>query len=74
MAHDAIFNWGYGKEADWFYDISDDNPGLSVMSSAPFTGTASWKNGTSVETTYFRWTSDSKVRLPLLTQRPMTTS
>ena len=53
MAHDVIFNWGGGKEADWFYDISDDNPGLSVMSSAPFTGTASWKSGTAVETTYF---------------------
>jgi len=53
MAHDFVFNWGGGKEADWFYDISDDNPGLSVMSSAPFTGTASWKSGTAVETTYF---------------------
>ena len=52
MAHDVIFNWGGGKVADWFYDISDDNPGLSVMSSSPFTGEASWENGSDVEIKY----------------------
>lgn len=52
MAHDVIFTWGGGRAVDWFYDISDDNPGLSVMSSAPFTGEASWANGSDMEITY----------------------
>jgi len=46
------FTWSGGREAEWFYDISTSNPGMSVMSSAPFTGTASWKRGTAVRITY----------------------
>ncbi len=50
---DFFFHWDGGREAEWFYDISSSNPGLSVMSSAPFSGTASWKRGSTVRITYF---------------------
>ena len=53
VLYDFIFTWGGGNEADWFWDISPDNPGMSVMSSAPFGGTATWTPGSRyVEITY----------------------
>jgi hypothetical protein len=51
-ALDFSFTWSGGREADWLYDISDKNPGLSVGSSSPFGGEASWGNGDDVEITY----------------------
>jgi hypothetical protein len=52
VAYDFIFTWGGGREADWYYDISPENPGLSVMSSAPISGTAKWREGNDVEVEY----------------------
>ena len=52
VAYDFIFSWGGGREADWFYDISMRNGGMSVMSSAPIGGTATWENGADVEVTF----------------------
>ena len=34
VAYDFIFSWDGGPQADWLWDISASNPGLSVM----FTG------------------------------------
>ncbi len=52
VAYDFIFTWGGGREAEWYYDIGMDNPGLSVMSSAPIRGTAKWKKGDDVKVNY----------------------
>ena len=51
VGYDYIFTWDGGRTADWFYDISMDNEGMSVMSSAPIGGTASWENGVDVHVT-----------------------
>ena len=53
VLYDFFFHWHGGREAEWIYDISMSNPDMSVMSSAPFSGTASWTDGSFVETTYF---------------------
>lgn len=52
VAYDFIFNWDGGREADWYYDISMSNDGMSVMSSAPIGGTATWQSGVDVEVTF----------------------
>jgi hypothetical protein len=52
VAYDFIFTWGGGREADWYYDISPENSGLSVMSSAPISGTAKWTEGNDVQVEY----------------------
>lgn len=53
VLYDFTFTWDGGQEAEWSWDISTSNPGMSVMSSAPFYGTAKWDNGSSdVEITY----------------------
>jgi len=52
VAMDFSFTWDGGREAEWHYDISDINPGLSVGSSSPFSGEASWGGGHDVEITY----------------------
>ncbi|MFM8856516.1 MAG: hypothetical protein ACKOI2_04805 [Actinomycetota bacterium] len=51
VAYDFIFTWDGGRKADWYYDISMQNDGLSVMSSAPIGGTASWEDGVDVHVT-----------------------
>lgn len=51
VAYDFIFTWDGGRKADWFYDVSIENGGLSVMSSAPIGGTANWENGVDVHVT-----------------------
>lgn len=51
VAYDFIFTWDGGRKADWYYDISMDNDGMSVMSSAPIRGTANWENGADVHIT-----------------------
>ena len=51
VAYDFIFTWDGGRKADWYYDISMDNDGMSVMSSAPIGGTANWENGVDVHVT-----------------------
>jgi hypothetical protein len=51
VVYDFIFTWDGGRKADWFYDISMDNEGMSVMSSAPIGGTANWENGVDVHVT-----------------------
>jgi hypothetical protein len=52
VVYDFIFTWDGGRKADWFYDISMDNEGMSVMSSAPIGGTANWENGVDVHVTF----------------------
>jgi hypothetical protein len=52
VAYDFVFTWDGGRKADWYYDISMSNDGMSVMSSAPIGGTATWENGTDVEVTF----------------------
>ena len=53
VVYDFFFTWGGGQEAEWSWDISISNPGMSVMSSAPFYGTAKWADGSDdVEITY----------------------
>lgn len=52
VAYVFIFTWGGGREAGWYYDISPENPGLSVMSSAPISGTAKWTEGDDVQVEY----------------------
>lgn len=53
VLYEFTFTWGGGNEAEWCWDISTSNPGMSVMSSAPFYGTATWSDGSSdVEITY----------------------
>ena len=42
VLYEFTFNWGGGQQAEWSWDISTSNPGMSVMSSAPFYGTAKW--------------------------------
>ena len=49
VAYDFIFTWDGGRKADWYYDISMENDGMSVMSSAPIGGSANWENGVDVE-------------------------
>jgi hypothetical protein len=51
VAYDFIFTWDGGRKADWYYDISMENDGLSVMSSAPIGGSANWENGVDVHVT-----------------------
>jgi hypothetical protein len=51
-AHDVVFKWDGEREAEWHVDISDDNPGLSPMSSAPVWGTAAWTNCKDLYVTY----------------------
>lgn len=51
VLYDFIFHWDGGRKAEWFYDISMQNPGLSPMSSAPIGGTATWENGVDVHVT-----------------------
>jgi hypothetical protein len=51
VLYDFIFYWDGERKADWFYDISMKNPGLSPMSSAPIGGTATWDNGVDVDLT-----------------------
>lgn len=51
-AHDVVFNWDGGREVEWYQDISDDNPGLSPMSSAPVCGSAAWTNCKDLHLTY----------------------
>ena len=51
VAYDFIFTWDGGRKADWYYDISMENDGLSVMSSAPIGGTATWEDGVDVHVT-----------------------
>ncbi|WP_059015782.1 hypothetical protein [Mycobacterium sp. M26] len=36
VVHDFTFTWDGELEAEWLWDISSSNPGMSVMSSAPF--------------------------------------
>lgn len=48
VSYDFIFNWDGGRKAEWYYDITMENDGLSVMSSAPIRGTANWENGADV--------------------------
>lgn len=48
VLYDFIFYWHGGQEAEWFYDISMRNPGLSPMSSAPIGGSATWEDGVDV--------------------------
>jgi hypothetical protein len=52
VVYDFIFTWHGGRQAEWYYDISIANAGMSVMSSAPIGGTATWENGTDVEVTF----------------------
>ena len=52
VAYDFVFTWDGGRKADWYYDISMSNDGMSVMSSAPIGGTATWENGADVEVTF----------------------
>lgn len=52
VLYDFVFTWNGGQEADWYYDISMENDGLSVMSSAPASGAATWIDGRDVEITY----------------------
>lgn len=52
MAYDVSFTWDGHRDAEWYCDISMINPGLSVMSSAPFRGTAAWPDGRDVAVTY----------------------
>jgi hypothetical protein len=49
---DVILTWDGEQEVEWYEDISPETEGLSVMSSAPFRGTASWPNGRDVAVTY----------------------
>jgi len=51
VAYDFVFTWDGGRKADWYYDISMSNDGMSVMSSAPIGGTATWENGVDVHVT-----------------------
>lgn len=51
VAYDFIFTWDGGRKADWYYDISMENDGMSVMSSAPIGGTATWEDGVDVQVT-----------------------
>ncbi|GAA3709928.1 hypothetical protein [Gordonia hankookensis] len=52
MAWDVEFSWTGGREAEWYQDISMSTGGLSVMSSAPTHGTATWENGRDLHLTY----------------------
>ncbi|MFW0793311.1 hypothetical protein AAFP30_05825 [Gordonia sp. CPCC 205515] len=52
MAWDVVFTWAGGREVEWYEDISMRTGGLSVMSSAPVYGTASWADGRNLELTY----------------------
>lgn len=53
VAYDFAFTWAGGQEADFYYDISMENDGLSPGSSAPFIGTAAWSaSGGNVTLTY----------------------
>jgi len=53
VLYNFVFTWHGGQEVTWFWDISSSNPGMSVMSSAPFSGTATWsENSDDVEITY----------------------
>jgi hypothetical protein len=51
-ANRVWFTWAGGREVEWVEDISPETPSLSVMSSAPTWGIASWANGIDVKTTY----------------------
>lgn len=51
VAYDFIFTWDGGRKADWYYDISMENVGMSVMSSAPIGGAATWEDGVDVYVT-----------------------
>lgn len=51
VAYDFIFTWDGGRKADWYYDISMENDGMSVMSSAPIGGTATWEDGVDIHVT-----------------------
>lgn len=53
VVYDFTFTWDGGQEAEWIWDISMSNPDMSVMSSAPFYGTATWSDASQdVEITY----------------------
>ncbi len=53
VAYEVTFTWHGGQAVDWCWDISDSNVGLSIMSSAPWYGTATWSDGCdAVEITY----------------------
>ena len=53
VLYDFILTWNGGQDTEWFWDISAENPGMSVMSSAPFYGTANWADGSpDVDITY----------------------
>lgn len=53
VVYDFRFTWDGGQAAEWSWDISTSNPGMSVMSSAPFYGTATWSDESDdVEITY----------------------
>jgi hypothetical protein len=51
-AFDVTFYWPGGRNAEWYSDISGEMPGLSVMSSAPISGSVSWINGRDLSVTY----------------------
>lgn len=51
VAYDFVFTWDGGRKANWYYDISMSNDGMSVMSSAPIGGTATWEGGVDVHVT-----------------------
>lgn len=52
VGDDVVFTWEGGREVEWYEDISPKAEGLSVMSSAPFSGMARWVDGDDVELTY----------------------
>lgn len=51
-AYDVHFIWDGGMAAQWYNDISSENEGLSVMSSAPISGTVTWGGGDDLRVTY----------------------
>ena len=53
VVYDFFFTWDGGQDVEWSWDISTSNPGISVMSSAPFYGTATWSDDSDdLEITY----------------------
>lgn len=53
VLYEFTFTWDGGQEAEWSWDISMSNPDMSVMSSAPFYGNATWSDASQdVEITY----------------------